>query len=268
MVVVRSRHGRNSCVGLRDGSGSVFYPPRSPNASPLPKSSFLSSKVAVLYSFLIACIFASGCATQQHVAKLPEIAPLAAQTQLKHRAPLPLAQRKRLAVLDFEDRTDYGYGRIGRSAADVLTTFLFRSGQFNLYDREKLNHLMAAGNLKGAKSDNVHTAVSVGKMAGVDFVAIGAVTSFGYHTTRSQALFLGSSVKQEAEATVDVRIVEVATGRVVAAESGRGVAFSNTGEVLGVGTSAGYDERLCGDALRVAISQFVDKLIDQSLLAK
>lgn len=240
-----------------------------------PNGTKAGRRMGQFMALIIAAGWLAGCSTQQ-ITKPAEVAPLAGDVQLKQRPPLPLDQRKRLAVLDFEDRTDYGttdptgnsYSRIGRSAANVLTTFLFRSGQFDLYEREKMAQLIAENSFKASKPYDVQTAVSVGKMAGVDFVAIGAVTSFGFHSVRSQALFLGSAVKQEAEATVDVRIVEVATGRVVASESGRGVAASNTGEVLGVGTYAGYDERLCGNALRAAISQFVDKLIDQSLLTK
>ena len=225
-------------------------------------------RLGQLAGLALAAGWLAGCSTEQHISKADEIAPLAAETQLKQRPPLPLDQRKRVAVLDFEDRTDYGYGRLGRSAANVLTTFLFRSGQFDLYEREKVDKVMAEANFTANKRFDVQTAVSVGKMAGVELVVIGSVSGFGYHSTRSQALFLGSSVKQEAEATVDVRIVEVATGRIVASESGRGVATSNTGEVLGVGNFAGYDERLAGNALRAAISQYVDKLIDQTLLTQ
>ena len=34
---------------------------------------------------------------------------------------------------------------------------------------------------------------------------------------------------------------------------------------VGFGASAGYDETMAGNALRAAISKFVDKLIDQGL---
>ncbi|WP_372808578.1 CsgG/HfaB family protein [Pontiella sp.] len=180
------------------------------------------------------------------------------------RPPLPLAERKKIAVLDFEDQTDYGSGRIGRSAASVLTTYLDRSGQFSLYEREKLNRIVEEQKLTG-NAVGAEVAASVGKRAGLDFVVIGTVSSFGYKTVRSQAIIFGSKVKRQAEATVDVRLVEVATGRIIAAESGRGIAQATSGKVLGVGTSAGYDETMAGNALRAAISKFADKLIDQSL---
>jgi curli biogenesis system outer membrane secretion channel CsgG len=179
------------------------------------------------------------------------------------RQPLPLAQRKKIAVLEFEDQTDYGHGRIGRSAASVLTTYLDRSGQFALYEREKLGRIVAEQHLTGPVDAAV--AATAGKQAGLDFVVIGTVSSFGYHSIRHQTMIFSSKVRHQAEATVDVRLVEVATGRIIASESGRGIAEDAGTKVLGIGASAGYDETLAGSALRAAISKFVDKLIDQSL---
>ncbi len=181
------------------------------------------------------------------------------------REPLPVAQRKRVAVLDFEDQTDYGHGRIGRSAAAVLTTYLDRSGQFALFERERMNQIMDEQQLSAGATKNANAAAEFGKKAGVEMVVIGNVSSFGYRTRRMQSCIFGSKVTQEAEAVVDVRLVDVATGRIIASESGRGVVTVAANQVLGFGASAGYDETMAANALRAAISKFVDKLIDQGL---
>jgi curli biogenesis system outer membrane secretion channel CsgG len=181
------------------------------------------------------------------------------------RQPIALAQRKKVAVLEFDDQTDYGHGRIGRSAASVLTTYLDRSQQFALYERERLSRIMEEQQIAAGGKVDASAAAAIGRKAGVDFVVIGTVSSFGCRTRRNQVLIFGSSVTREAEATVDVRLVEVATGRILASESGRGVVEVGTSQVMGVGSSAGYDETMAGNALRAAISKFVDKLIDQGL---
>ena len=215
---------------------------------------------------LIAAIamLLAGCDSKTTISKQDEIIPLNAAT-LRQRPPLPLEQRKRVAVLEFEDKTDYGYGRLGRSASAILTTYLIQSGQFALYEREKIDKVLAEQNIGSDNRFDPSTAVAVGKTAGVELVVIGAVSNFGYRSKRSEALFFSSHVDQEAEATVDVRIIDVATGRIVAFESGRGLVSVGTGKVLGFGSSAGYDETTAGNALRAAISKYVDKLIDQSL---
>ncbi len=181
------------------------------------------------------------------------------------RQPLPVAERKRVAVLDFEDQTDYGHGRIGRSAASVLTTYLDRSGQFALFERARMNQIMDEQQLAAGVTKDANAAAEFGKKAGVQMVVIGNVSSFGYRTRRMQSCIFGAKVIQEAEAVVDVRLVDVATGRIIASESGRGVVEVAAGQVLGFGASAGYDETMAANSLRAAISKFVDKLIDQSL---
>lgn len=182
-----------------------------------------------------------------------------------HQSPLPMAQRKKIAVLLFEDQTDYGHGRIGRSAANVLTTYLDRSQQFSLYEREQLKQIFVEQGKTETDKIDAGTAAAVGKKAGVDLVVIGAVTGFGCKSRRNQVLCCGATVTNVAEATVDVRLVEVATGRIIVSESGTGMVETEATKVLGVGASAGYDETMAGNALRAAISKFVDKLIDQSL---
>ena len=211
--------------------------------------------LVLLITFLVGC-YSSQITKEEEIVK-----PGFSST----RQPLPLEQRKKVAVLAFDDQTDYGHGRIGRSAASVLTTYLDRSGQFALYEREKIDLIMQEQNIAANGKYDASTATIIGKTAGVDFVVIGTVSSFGYKTIRNQVLIFGSSMKQVAEATVDVRLVEVATGRIIASESGRGVAENETKQVLGVGASAGYDESMASDALRAAISKFVDKLINESL---
>lgn len=209
----------------------------------------------------LGMVFLLGCSSSK-VSKQDEIAPLDSK-KMKQRPPVPMEQRKRLAILEFEDRTDYGTGRLGRGAANVLTTFMDRSGQFALYERERINQIMDEQKISQDRRFDPSTAVAVGKTAGVELMAIGAVTGFGFKTKRTQVGLIASEVQQEAEATVDVRVVEVATGRIVASESGRGVVKIKAGQMLGVGQSIGYDETIANNALRAAISQYVDQLIDR-----
>jgi len=63
--------------------------------------------------------------------------------------------------------------------------------------------------------------------------------------------------------TVDIRVVDVETGQILYADSGSGLARKHTGGFLGLGTRAGYDETLEGEALRAAIVKFVNNIVDQ-----
>ena len=218
--------------------------------------------LTLFLALTITAIFA-GCSSTTIEKKAD---PVSAETDtIKQRAPLPFDSRIKVAVLDFDDRTDYGKGRLGRSASNILVTFLSRSGQFALYEREKLGKIVAEQGIQTGQSVDVSAAASIGKLVGVDYVFIGSVSNYGYRSKRTQVLIFGDKIVQQAEATVDVRMVEVATGRIVASESGTGLVTIESGHVMGVGTSSGYDETTAANAMRAAISQYVDTLIDQGL---
>jgi curli biogenesis system outer membrane secretion channel CsgG len=186
----------------------------------------------------------------------------------KQRTALPNESRIKAAVLDFDDRTDFGKGRLGRSASNVLTTMLSRSGQFALYERERIDKVITEQGITAAGKYDSSSAAAIGKAVGVDYVFIGAVSEYGYRSKRTSVLLFGDKTTQQAEATVDVRMIEVATGRIVASESGTGVVTVESGHVMGVGTSSGYDETTASNALRAAIGQYVDTLIDECLANK
>lgn len=221
-------------------------------------------RIAACLCAVILLFGSVGCASRS--VKKMEDPVEAGEKQLKQRTRFPVESRLKAVVLDFEDRSQYGKGRLGTAAANVLTTFLSRSGQFALYEREKLPLIYVEQKIKedGGVRD-VEQAVKIGKTLGVDYVITGVVSNFGYKSKRTKVLFLGDRASQQAEATVDVRMIEVATGRIIASESGTGLVTVSGGHVMGLGSSAGYDETIPGYALRAAISQYVDVLIDEGL---
>lgn len=223
-----------------------------------------AARIGFSIAALFAAVVVTGCASER-IEKKDD--PVQQGESLRQRAPLPVDQRIKAAVLSFEDRTDYGRGRLGRSASNILVTFLSRSGQFSLYEREKLDAILAEQKIGDGALDAT-SAAAIGKMVGVDYVFIGSVSNYGYKSRRTQVLIFGDKIVQQAEATVDVRMIEVATGRIVASESGTGVVTIKSGHVLGVGTSTGYDETTSANALRAAISKYVDNLIDQGLAGR
>lgn len=219
----------------------------------------------------IAAAGFTGCSSRS-VAQKDNVVDALNRKQLKKRERLPLEKRIKAVVLDFDDRSEFGKGRLGTAAANILSTFLSRSGQFVLYEREKLAGLYTEQSIK-ADGDihNIDNAVRIGKTLSVNYILTGVVSNFGLRKTSSPSMaalispiaLLSKTVKQEAEATVDVRMIEVATGRIIASENGTGTVTIKTRTA--VWSSTGYDETMSGDALRAAISQFVDVFIDEGL---
>jgi len=130
------------------------------------------------------------------------------------------------------------------------------------HERTKLDKIMEEQKLQTTGLVDANTASKIGRILGLDAIVIGSISQFGVKTGGSDYL-ITQSKQQVAECTVDIRVIEVETGRVLYIDSGKGVAKSSKGSFLGMGTKGGYDETLEGEALRAAIAKFVDNIVDQ-----
>jgi curli biogenesis system outer membrane secretion channel CsgG len=170
--------------------------------------------------------------------------------------------KRRVAVVNFEDKTAFGRGRLGSAASDILTTELSHSGGFIMVSRTDTKSLLDEQAFGQSGAVNPATAAATGKILGLSAIVTGSISQFGVKTLGSDFL-IGKQKLQQATATVDVRVVDAETGQVLFADSGTGIYETKTTEVLGIGQQAGYDETLGGNALRAAIAQFIDNLLDR-----
>ena len=116
--------------------------------------------------------------------------------------------KKKIAVVEFENKTAYGQRRLGDAAADILITELGKSGKFILVEREKLDKIMEQQKLQASGMYDPNTVSQIGKLAGVDAIVVGVVSQFGVKTGGSD-YFITQSKSQVAECTVDIRVIEV-----------------------------------------------------------
>jgi curli biogenesis system outer membrane secretion channel CsgG len=169
--------------------------------------------------------------------------------------------KRRVSVIKFDDKTA-GRGRLGTAASDILTTELSRSGGFIIVSRADTGKILDEQEFGQSAVVNPETAAAKGKILGLNAIVTGSISQFGVKTLGSEFI-IGKQKLQQATATVDIRVVDAETGQVLFADSGTGIYETKTTEVLGIGQSAGYDETLEGHALRAAIAQFIDNLLDQ-----
>src|SRR5579872_3693000 len=170
--------------------------------------------------------------------------------------------KRRVGVVDFQNKTAYGQNRLGTSASDILITELAKSGKFIVVERDKINAIMAEQKLGMSGAIDPNTAAQVGKILGLNAIVTGAISQFGADTEGSEYL-ITQSKSQVVKCTVDIRVVDAETGQILYADSGSGLAKKHTGGVLGLGTRSGYDESLDGEALRAAIVKFTNNIIEQ-----
>jgi curli biogenesis system outer membrane secretion channel CsgG len=170
--------------------------------------------------------------------------------------------KRRIGVTEFVNKSAYGQNRLGGAATDILVTELTKSGKFVVVERDRMEKIMQEQKFQSQGMTDPQTAAQVGRILGLEAIVVGAVSQFGVKTEGSDYL-ISQTKKQVADVTVDIRLVDVQSGQVLMADSGKGQAKSKKGSFLGMGTKGGYDETIEGEALRAAIVQFVTNIDSQ-----
>jgi curli biogenesis system outer membrane secretion channel CsgG len=170
----------------------------------------------------------------------------------------------KVSVVAFENKTHYGRRQLEKVASDILSSELVKSEKFVVIEREKLNVALEELSLSQTGIIDDTQALEVGKLIGAEIIITGSVSQFGCKTEGSDAIFHQSKC-QICKATVDVRLIKIETTKVVAAITGKGTAQKKISSFMGAGGKGGYDETLEGEALRAAIIDVVQQLIDKNI---
>jgi hypothetical protein len=125
------------------------------------------------------------------------------------------------------------------------------TGKFLMFERQDLDEVSTEKMLAGLKEDGV----------AVDYLIVGSVSEFGRSTQSETGIFQRTKT-QEAYAKVNVRLIEVSSGRIVSATEGAGRATSEAKTTMGVGARAGYDQSLTDKAISAAISEVTSRLVE------
>jgi curli biogenesis system outer membrane secretion channel CsgG len=168
--------------------------------------------------------------------------------------------KKRIGIFEFKNKSRYGQDKLSRAAVDVMYSELEKSGKFILYERAELAQLEREFDLIESGKINLATAAEPGKLTGIQAVVVGTISQFGiWEEAKDYGVYKKKT--EIAEATVDIRVVNITTGRQIFAETGTGRTERELETVLGFGEKATFDETMADKALRAAISQFMNNLV-------
>jgi curli biogenesis system outer membrane secretion channel CsgG len=142
---------------------------------------------------------------------------------------------------------------MGSQAQTILVTHLQQSNRFNVLDRSVMGEIKQEAELKK----------QIQNIKGADYVVTGDVTEFGRKDVGDRQLFgiLGRGKTQIAYAKVNLNIVNTLTSEVVYSSQGAGEYSLSEREVIGFGSTAGYDATLNGKVLDLAIRDAVNNLV-------
>jgi curli biogenesis system outer membrane secretion channel CsgG len=167
--------------------------------------------------------------------------------------------KRKVAIARFSNETqsrntflvDDSGDRIGKQAADILSARLAETERFLMFERMDADKTSAEQVLAGLDEAGVS----------VDYLIVGSVSEFGRSTESDTGVF-SRTKRQRAYAKVNVRLIDVETGRILYAAEGAGEATSEAKRVMGVGSSAGYDQSLTDKSISAAISQLTSNLTE------
>ena len=87
-------------------------------------------------------------------------------------------ERPRVAVMPFDNRTDWWAESMGEVAADMIVTRLVNSGEFTVIERERLEAILEEQGFQLSGQVNPDDVVEIGRLAGVMYMITGSVTRF------------------------------------------------------------------------------------------
>jgi curli biogenesis system outer membrane secretion channel CsgG len=202
-------------------------------------------------------------------------------------------RKPRVAVLDFDYATVQSssaamFGSnvdVGKGITDLLITGLVNNGTFSVFERQALDKLMSEQNFSTSARADPSTAAKLGKMAGVDYIIIGAITQFGNETKNQNVGGQGGGwhgygiggighSNSKAQVGISARIVNVNTGEIVAVADGSGVSSRSSTSLLGGGGnwhgagggnvdfgSSNFQETIIGEATKAAVDQLSGNIV-------
>ena len=175
---------------------------------------------------------------------------------------VPLEQRKKVLVTQFKNASDYQRGvfssnedRLGNQARDILSSHLQITNAFKLVNRQESKELAAEAAVAGTRQ----------ALTGAHYAIAGSVLEFGRKVTGDKQFFgvLGRGKNQIAYSKVALQVTDIKTSEVIMSVQGAGEYQLSNREVVGFGSTAGYDATLNGKVLNLAIVEAVQKLVEQ-----
>jgi curli biogenesis system outer membrane secretion channel CsgG len=198
--------------------------------------------------------------------------------------------RPSIAVLSFDygtiQRWWSGTQDIGEGISDLLVDELVNDGSFRVFERRRLNTLLAEQNFQDSdRVDPSAKLAKIGKMLGVKYVVAGSVTKFGTEQSNRSVGGGGFGVggfglggvgtsKGKANVAITARIIDVETGEIMASAKGDGTSKRSGFLLGGAGGGSGgggggvinfsssdFRDTILGEATEAAVKMTVAKLV-------
>ncbi len=195
-------------------------------------------------------------------------------------AQVPAAQKKRIAVLDFDGGAvggnPFASGFLNQGASkgisDMIVGKLVEGGTYRVIERSRIDQILKEQDLGASGRVDSDTAARIGKLLGVEAVLTGSITQFNVEKREAGGggfFGIGGSTKtSNAVVQISARLIDTETGEIIATANGKGDADQSNSTVsifgLGGGSSNSNDDTLLRLAADKAVAQVVATISDAS----
>jgi len=175
--------------------------------------------------------------------------------------------KKRIAVKAFEFKAARGSREVGRGMSDMLADALFNTNRFIVLEREHIQEVLEEQDFGASGRVRKETAAPIGELEGAELLIRGSVTEFEPNCKGGAALIVAG---RQACVTINLRIVDARTGRVVNATTvegrsgtvGGGLVFATAPLPVGLG---GWKKTPMESAIRNCIETAVQHIANTKL---
>lgn len=166
------------------------------------------------------------------------------------------AEPRRVAVVDFDDRTGQGLAGIGDTAGEILGISLAKSGLFEVVERAKLDRIMEEHALSvSGLVDSEKNMLALGKLLNANSIITGSVLEFSkrvqtitaYNVTTTKAVF---------HLEVSVKELEINTAKICFADI-----FDADHEVLVTGNTSLTMTEITRQLLKLALAKAAEAMV-------
>ena len=157
---------------------------------------------------------------------------------------------------------------------EMLTTALVETGRFVVLERAKLQEVMDEQDLGASGRVTQQTAAQQGQLLGVQALITGGITEYNYTSSSlggNVSVFnsVSASAQQlKAMVALDVRVINAATGEIIASKRGAGDATARTVSAEAVLDDKEFSTAVAastplGKATREAIAEIVEAIVEE-----
>ena len=182
-------------------------------------------------------------------------------------APSLGADTVRIGIMNFDNRANGLSNAHVRAITDVFTRMLANSPSISVIEQDRLDAVARQQKMSLSGVIDSRMAVEVGKLAGCQYVLVGAATKFNKTSKSTGFSSIFAEIVTEANITLDARLIDTKTAEVVlsVSETGRATHKQTASSIGGMKQTQDVVGGLEDSAIEEAVSRISQRVLEAAV---